>query len=160
MSIRLPSRRAAAAALLAAGTLAACASTTEPAAERLPGPSTSTTVERTGAGIVQRVTITPARPATGDTVTFRSVLVNRGPAPAEVEHVVCGLDFAENRVLADPFIRCLAYSVTTRLAVGDSVVQYDQRVVAAAPGTYTLRATHLLKPTSWALEVPLTVGRR
>ena len=140
-------------------TAAACSSSSP--AEPVPTPNLSTTsAERTAGGLQHRVTLTPARPASGDTVTFRSVLVNRGTQPTRVEHVVCGLDFDRNAILADPFIHCAAYSSTTLLAPGDSVVQQDQRVVAASAGSYTIRVRHVVPPSDVYVDVPLVVGRR
>ena len=145
---------------LVAGT-AACSSATT--IDGITAPSLSTTpVERTADGLQQRVVITPARPATGDTIDVRSVLVNRGTAPVRVEHVVCGLDFETGRdaVLANPFIHCAAYSVTSTLAPGDSVVQHDRRVIAAPAGSYTIRVRHVVPPHALYVDVPLTVVRR
>ena len=145
---------------LALGT-AACSSATS--IDGVTAPSLSTTpVERTSDGLQQRVVITPARPATGDTIGIRSVLVNRGTAPVRVEHVVCGLDYETGRdaVLANPFIMCAAYSVTSKLAPGDSVVQLDRRVIAAPAGSYTIRVRHTVPPHGLYVDVPLTVVRR
>lgn len=145
---------------LALGT-AACSSATS--VDAVTAPSLSTTpVERTSDGLQQRVVITPARPATGDTIAIRSVLVNRGTAPVRVEHVVCGLDYETGRaaVLANPFIHCAAYSITSTLAAGDSVVQQDRRVVAAPAGSYTIRVRHVVPPHPLYVDVPLTVVRR
>ena len=145
---------------LALGT-AACSSAT--AVDAVTAPSLSTTpVERTSDGLQQRVVITPARPATGDTIGVRSVLVNRGTTPIRVEHVVCGLDYETGReaVLANPFIMCAAYSITSTLAPGDSVVQHDRRVVAAPAGSYTIRVRHVVPPHGLYVDVPLTVVRR
>ena len=140
---------------------AACSSATT--IDGITAPSLSTTpVERTTDGLQQRVVITPARPATGDTIAVRSVLVNRGTAPVRVEHVVCGLDFDTGRdaVLANPFIHCAAYSATSTLAPGDSVVQLDRRVIAAPAGSYTIRVRHVVPPHALYVDVPLTVVRR
>ena len=145
---------------LALGT-AACSSAT--AVDAVTAPSLSTTpVERTSDGLQQRVVITPARPATGDTIGVRSVLVNRGTTPIRVEHVVCGLDFETGRdaILANPFIHCAAYSMTSTLAPGDSVVQHDRRVIAAPAGSYTIRVRHVVPPHPLYVDVPLTVVRR
>jgi hypothetical protein len=150
-------------ALGAAGGLAALAAAcgSGASADAITAPNLVTTpVERTAGGLQQRVTVTPARPATGDTVTIRSVLVNRGSAPTRVEHVVCGLDYDRTEVLANPFILCAAYSATTTLAPGDSVVQQDRRVVAAAAGSYTVRVRHVVPPSDVYVDVPLTVGGR
>ncbi|MGZ8378973.1 MAG: hypothetical protein ACXW0Z_17220 [Gemmatirosa sp.] len=147
---------------LALGT-AACSSAASVDAITAPPPSLSTTpVERTSDGLQQRVVITPARPATGDTIGIRSVLVNRGTAPVRVEHVVCGLDYETGRdqLLANPFVHCAAYSITSTLAPGDSVVQHDRRVVAAPAGSYTVRVRHVVPPHDLYVDVPLTVQRR
>ncbi|MDF1505101.1 hypothetical protein [Roseisolibacter sp. H3M3-2] len=130
-------------------------------ADAITAPNFSATpVERTADGIQHRVTLDPARPATGDTVVVRSVLVNRGAAPARVEHVVCGLDYDRNPVLADPFIHCAAYSVTSTLAPGDSIVQQDRRVIAAPAGTYTVRVRHVVPPSDVYVDLPITVSAR
>ena len=146
---------------LALGT-AACSSSTTVDAITAPPALSTTSVERTTGGLQQRVVITPSRPVTGDTIGVRSVLVNRSSAPVRVEHVVCGLDFDTGRqqVLANPFIHCAAYSMTSTLAPGDSVVQLDRRVVAAAPGSYTVRVRHVVPPHDLYVDVPLTVERR
>jgi hypothetical protein len=146
---------------LALGT-AACSSATSVDAITAPPALSTTPVERTSDGLQQRVVITPARPSTGDTIAVRSVLVNRGAAPVRVEHVVCGLDFDTGRqqVLANPFIHCAAYSMTSTLAPGDSVVQLDRRVIAAPAGSYTIRVRHVVPPHDLYVDVPLTVERR
>jgi hypothetical protein len=145
------------AALAAAG--AACSDATGPDAPLTPSPS-AVVVERSGSGLQQRITASPGRVAVGDTVSFRSVLTNTGSAPVRVEHVVCGIDFDRTPVLDNPFIHCAAYSITTTLAPGDSVVQSDRRVVVARPGEYVIRAKQLLQPTTWWVDVPLTVVAR
>jgi hypothetical protein len=130
-------------------------------ADDITAPNLSTTaVERTAGGLQHRVTLSPARPATGDTVVIRSVLVNRGASPARVEHVVCGLDYDRNAVLANPFINCLAYSATSTLAPGDSLVQQDRRVIAAPAGSYTVRVRHVVPPSDVYVDLPITVAPR
>lgn len=148
-------RAAALLALTAAGA-AACADDGSADSPTIPA-RTTVVAERSGSGLQQRITATPARVAVGDTVSFRSVLVNRGTTPVEVEHVVCGIDFDRTPVLADPFVHCLAYSMQNRLAPGDSVVQLDQRVVVGRPGDHVIRAKHLIGPETWWVDVPLTV---
>jgi hypothetical protein len=122
-----------------------------------PQQSGSVSLERTANALQQRVIVSPARPASGDTVAVRSVLVNRGTAPVRIEHVVCGLDYENTTILQNPFILCAAYSMTSTLAPGDSIVQQDRRVVAARPGDYRLRVRHVAPPSGLYLDVPLTV---
>jgi hypothetical protein len=122
-----------------------------------PQQGTTVSLERTADGLQQRVTVSPTRPANGDTVAIRSVLVNRGAAPVRVEHVVCGLDYENVSILQNPFILCAAYSATSTLAPGDSIVQQDRRIVAARPGDYTLRVRHVAPPSGLYVDVPMTV---
>lgn len=138
---------------------AACGSTGAIDGATTPTLSTAP-VEQTRDGLQQRVTVLPARPRTGELVAIRSTLVNRGAAPMRIEHVVCGLDYDRDTVLDNPFIMCAAYSVRTTLAPGDSIVQEDRRVVAAPPGSYTLRVRHLVPPSELSVDVPLTVVPR
>ena len=145
-----------AAAGLALGAAAACddgVTVDDPTAPAL----STASLERTAEGLQQRVTVSPTRPANGDTVTIRSVLVNRSTAPMRVEHLVCGLDYERTTILQNPFIMCAAYSATSTLAPGDSVVQRDRRVVAAQPGTHTVRVRHVAPPSGLYVDVPLTV---
>lgn len=145
-----------AAASLALGALAACDDGAT--VDGLTAPVLNTvSLERTADGLQQRVTVSPTRPANGDTVTIRSVLVNRSGASQRVEHVVCGLDYERSSILQNPFILCAAYSATTTLAPGDSVVQQDRRVVAGQPGVHTVRVRHVVPPSGLYVDVPLTV---
>lgn len=111
---------------------------------------------RTEESLTQRVFIRPAQPWPGDTVTLRSTVVNAGRDSVRVEHVVCGLDVEAAAVLADPFVRCVAYSVRTTLAPGDSLVQIDRRVVIGPRGRYELRVRHLVSPERW-MAVPMRI---
>ena len=141
---------------LALGALAACGDGATVDGPTAPALSTAS-LERTADGLQQRVTVSPTRPANGDTVTIRSVLVNRSSAAMRVEHVVCGLDYERSSILQSPFILCAAYSATSTLAPGDSVVQQDRRVVAAQPGSHTVRVRHVVPPSRLYVDVPLTV---
>jgi hypothetical protein len=145
-----------AAAGLALGALVACDDGAT--VDGLTAPVLNTaSLERTADGLHQRVTVSPIRPANGDTVAIRSVLVNRGAAPMRVEHVVCGLDYERASILQNPFVMCAAYSATATLAPGDSIVQQDRRVVAARPGAYTVRVRHVVPPSGLHVDVPITV---
>lgn len=109
-------------------------------------------------GLRQTVRIAPAQPATGDTLQVASVVVNGGSAAVAVESRICSLDFQGDLRLEDPFVRCQGYSMSGPLAAGDSLQLGDRRIVAAAPGTYTLRVRHLLDPEVW-VETRLVVRR-
>lgn len=157
MSLSISARAARRLAVGSAAALAAAACDNG-AADAITAPTpTTVTLERAAEGLQQRVTVTPTRPANGDTVAIRSVLYNRGAAPVRVEHVVCGLDYDRATILQNPFIMCAAYSVTSTLAPGDSIVQQDRRVVAARPGTYTLRVRHVAPPSGLYVDVPIAV---
>ena len=145
-----------AAAGLALGALTACDD--GETVDGLTAPVLNTaSLERTADGLQQRITVSPTRPANGDTVAVRSVLVNRSGAPMRVTHVVCGLDYERTTILQNPFVLCAAYSATSTLAPGDSIVQQDRRVVAAQPGTYTVRVRHVAPPSGLYVDVPLRV---
>ncbi len=145
-----------AAAGLALGALVACDDGATVGGLTAPALNTAS-LERTADGLQQRVTVSPTRPTNGDTVSIRSVLVNRSTAPMRVEHVVCGLDLERTTFLQNPFVMCAAYSATSTLAPGDSIVQQDRRVVAAQPGAYTLRVRHVAPPSGLYVDVPITV---
>lgn len=101
--------------------------------------------------LVQTVTITPASPASGENVSFRSVIVNRGSAPAAMTSRICGLDFGGTLELAWPprIGKCGGYSSTGALAPGDSIVGHDLMQVASPPGRHGLRVRHALSPDTW-----------
>lgn len=102
--------------------------------------------------VVQTVSVTPASPASGENVTVRSVVVNRGSAPATLEARICGLDFAGALELEWPAgtAKCAGYSVTAQLAPGDSIVGHDIMQVVSPPGKHGLRVRHAIHPDTWA----------
>ena len=134
--------------------LGACSN--DPAAPG-PTPAFSLAAERAiGTSLVQRVRLSTNQPARGDTLVIRSVITNRGTAPESVEHTVCGFDYDRDDVLHSPFIMCAAYSATTVLAPGDSIMHEDRRVVSARPGHYVLGIAHLVQPKT-SVAVGITV---
>lgn len=102
--------------------------------------------------LAQRVTVTPAQPATGTNVTITSVLTNRGSAPVSLESRICGLNYAGQLTLTHPpeVMKCAGYSMNAPLAPGDSVVTSDLMRVTSGAGTYTLRVQQAVRPEGWA----------
>ncbi|MBA3583400.1 MAG: hypothetical protein H0W36_02525, partial [Gemmatimonadetes bacterium] len=73
---------------------AACNGTRHPAgspADTTPA-SHSRLVSQSIGELIHELRITPAEPATGDTLEIVSTVINRGAAPAEIGSVICGLD--------------------------------------------------------------------
>ena len=126
-----------------------------PPAAFLTGPRVVITAQ----GLEQTVRLSPAEPATGDTVEITSIVVNQAGGEVDVASRTCGLDLQTSLTLTNPFIRCAGYSVQGTLAAGDSLVGFDRRVVSGLPGNYTLRVRHLLNPDVW-VDVPVTVRTR
>ena len=144
-------------ALVAGAAIALGACSSSPTSAPDPAPAFSVAGEKTvGASLVQRVRLSTNQPARGDTLVIRSVIANRGSAAASIEHTVCGFDYNRTDLLQSPFIMCMAYSATTTLAPGDSVVHEDRRVVSAKPGRHTLGVTHLVRPRT-TVDVTLNV---
>ena len=144
-------------ALAAATAAAACSSDSTTGPEPLPTPAYSIAAEKAvGPSLVQRVRLSTNQPARGDTLVIRSTVKNEGSAPATVKHVVCGFDYEPNDVLQQPFVICAAYSMTSTIAPGDSIMHQDRRVVAGRPGPQVVRLAHLVEPKQTA-QVALTV---
>lgn len=101
--------------------------------------------------IVQTVTLTPASPRSGETVSIRSAIVNRGSAPVPLTSRICGLDFEGSLDLAWPLEigKCGGYSMHDALVPGDSVVTYDLMQVTAPAGRHVVRIRHALTPETW-----------
>jgi hypothetical protein len=121
-----------------------------------PAPLTGPRVVVTPQGLGQTVRLSPAEPATGDTLDILSVVVNQTTAAVDVESRICGLDLESSLKLTNAFPSCAGYSMRGALAPGDSLQGFARRVVAGPSGTYTLRVRHLLDPDVW-VEVPVTV---
>ena len=122
-------------------------------------PLTGPRVVITPQGLEQTVRLSPAEPATGDTVEITSIVVNQTGSGVDVASRICGLDLQTSLSLTNPFIWCGGYSAQGTLAAGDSIQGYDRRVVSGPAGTYTLRLRHLLNPDVW-VDVPVTVRTR
>ena len=138
---------------LVVAALAACTGPLEPA-QQAPG-----VVERivvAEGGLAQRVTVTPAAPAPGDTIVIRSRVTNFGLSAVIVTSTICGVHTQGTLELWDCFIRCAGYSTRGDLAAGDSLVDSRRMVVTSQPGRYTLEVRHLLDPDVW-LSLPIDV---
>ena len=109
-------------------------------------------------GLEQSVSLMPSAPATGENLTIRSVITNRGAQPVELENRQCGLDFGGNLALDWPpgIGKCGAYSSRGLLQPGDSVVTTDIMRVSSPPDRYLLRVRHALTPEAWA-EISVVV---
>jgi hypothetical protein len=112
--------------------------------------------EQFGNGLVQAVTISPAALLDGNDIEVRSVIRNAGLLPIPLESRVCGLDYAGSLEVVSFLLHCAAFSQTTELAPGDSVVTTDIMRVASPPGQYELRVRHAVAPEHWA-SVPTLV---
>jgi len=102
-------------------------------------------------GLEQRVTITPALPATGEDITITSVITNRGSQAVALESRICGLtlDGTLRLELPPDVLTCGGYSMGGTIAPGESrQSSLLQRVVSPA-GTYRLRVQHALQPQLW-----------
>lgn len=145
-------------ALALAGTwFVACATGPEIPEDIEPG-YTETPIVSQGGMLVQRVTVTPARPKMGDTIVVRSTLRNADDAPVPIVATICGVHLQGTLRFADPFVRCAGYSMAGDLAPGDSVSDSRAVVVASPPGMWELEVRHLLEPSIWvsvAVEVRL-----
>ena len=140
-------------ALSSAAALAACANGTEPTT---PGGPDATASVAFADGLVQTVTLSPQPVATGDILTIRSVITNRGAGPVTLERRACGLDLGGTLVVTYPptMMRCAAYSMTGPLAPGDSAVGIEYKQVASRAGLYELRVQHALHPAA-AVTLPV-----
>lgn len=101
--------------------------------------------------MVQTVTLTPASPRSGETVSIRSAIVNGGSAPVPLTSRICGLDFEGSLDLAWPpeIGKCGGYSMRGALVPGDSVVTYDLMQVTSPAGRHLIRVRHALDPETW-----------
>lgn len=101
--------------------------------------------------LVQRVTVSPSSPTTGEIITVRSVIKNEGATPNSVESRICSLDYDGSlRLSAAAVAKCAAISQHHDLAPGDSVVVVDLMGVASPAGQYRLEVRHALNPETWA----------
>ena len=107
-------------------------------------------------GLEQTVQLFPAEPSPGEQLRIVSVVVNRNAASTNVMSRICGLDTGGDLALSGSGFMCAGYSMDAELAPGDAVTGSDVRVVASAPGSYTLRVRHLLVPDAW-VDVPVVV---
>jgi len=109
-------------------------------------------------GLLQRVELSSAEPAVGDSIAVRSVVLNRTSAPITVGYGCMmhglGLDGVEFKWESD--ITCMGFAMIA-LAPGDSLVR---RIVTAPitspPGEYSL-GVHQLNSPSQGLYVRLRV---
>ena len=104
--------------------------------------------------LVQRIVITNPRPAKGEDITVKSVVLNGG-VTRNVTTRICNLDLSGVDLVATQAV-CAGYSASATLATNDSIVQSDTRMVNSGTGDYTLRIRHLLNPERW-VEVKLHV---
>lgn len=121
-----------------------------------PASLTGPRVVITPQGLEQTIRLSPAEPATGDTLIIASTVVNGTGAAVEVTSRICGIDVETTLKLSGPNLSCAGYSMHGELAPGDSLLGSALGTVASGPGTYTLRIRHLLNPDVW-VEVPITV---
>jgi hypothetical protein len=108
------------------------------------------------ATLQQVIRLRPATPAPDEILTIESVVINRGTQPAELTSRICGLDTKGDLALTGSLMMCAGYSMQGTLPPGDSLTGFDARVVASAPGHYTLRVRHLLDPERWVV-IPVDV---
>ncbi len=113
-------------------------------------------LQATVRGLQQTVRLFPAQPAQGEQLLVVSVVVNHKPDSVAFTSRICGLDTKGSLELTGSLLMCAAYSMSARLAPGDSVTGFDARVVTSPPGRYTLRVRHLLVPEAW-VEIPVVV---
>jgi hypothetical protein len=101
------------------------------------------------AGIEQHVSVTPASPATGDALTVRSVLVNRGTSPTTISYdpfgklKLSGVGFARDTLSSgDP-----PSEAQLTLNPGDSLVlQRTTNAITSNPGTYVFYVQQVTTP--------------
>lgn len=103
-------------------------------------------------GLLQSVTVRSAPLLDARDIEVRSVLTNTGSSALTLTSRICGLDFAGTLTVSDipGLMRCAAFSGSSVLAAGDSLVVSDLVRVASAPGTRVLRVRHALVPDHWA----------
>ena len=132
--------------LLASG--AACTSGTSAPVDQIAEGSVRVVLS---GGLVQTVSLVPAIPPEGRNVRVYSVIVNSGAQPVALQSRICGLDYAGSLTLTEPpeWAKCVAYSRSVAVAVGDSVVVSDLMRVSSAPGQYELRVRHAIDPAHW-----------
>ncbi len=108
--------------------------------------------------LVQTVRITPAAPASGDTIVVTTVLTNVGSATSQpLEVSICGPGLRGSLSVTDPFARCAGFSMQATLAPGDSTLDAATRVVESGPGRYVLEVNQVRRPETW---LPVTVRVR
>lgn len=137
------------AAALCAVALVACNAPSEPApspVDRAP----AVLVEGPG-GLVNTLTLSATQLARGDTLRIGSSVTNEGTAPVAAETRICGLDVeaADGFRAPDPWGRCGGYSQGGDIGPGEVRVSSESILVGGAPGLYTLRVRHLLRPELW-----------
>jgi len=109
-----------------------------------------------GVTLQQVIRLAPASPTANELLTIESVIINRGAQPVEFTSRICGLDTKGDLALTGSLLMCAAYSMRGTLSPGDSLDGFDARVVASAPGHYTLRVRHFIDPEQW-VEVAVDV---
>jgi hypothetical protein len=99
-------------------------------------------------GLEQHIRIRPRRIHPGDQISIRSVIRNESNSYKTGEALVCHLEIRTNMEYEsmDPLILCFAYSITFRLAPGDSLVLSSEGTVKSRPGVYAMVVRHLLRP--------------
>jgi hypothetical protein len=109
------------------------------------------------AGLIQRVSVSNAMPRVGDSITIRSVVMNRSGAPITVASMdggglgLTGVAF-EQRGTITPIGIWMA-----PLAPGDSIVtEMTTTPITAAPGEYQLHVQHLSSPGR-GVDIPIRV---
>lgn len=109
-------------------------------------------------GLEQRVTLTPAELTVGEIVHIQSVITNSGSQPVSLESRICGLTLGGDLQLATPtsIVTCAGFTQGGDIAPGDSRESSEIRRVSSAPGTYTLRVKHAVRPELW-VEVRVVV---
>ncbi len=110
-------------------------------------------------GIEQHVTITPESLTVGADIVVRSVLRNTGTVPVPLSSRICGLNWGGNlRLTFTPGVAtCGGWSISTTLAVGDSLVSTAWWRLGSPAGEYTLYVGHLLSPSAYVQAIPITI---
>jgi hypothetical protein len=112
-------------------------------------------------GLEQRVTLTPAELTVGENVQIHSAITNRGNQSVTLQSRICGLDLGGDLALTWPpgFSVCAGHSMGGTIEPDETRESSGLRRVNSAPGTYTLRVRHALRPEVW-VEVGVVVRGR
>jgi len=108
-------------------------------------------------GIHQVLDLSDAEPHQHDTILIRSAVHNASREPVDlVVHEFC-LEIGGTAELADPAeFRFDCETFRRPLLPGDSLVEFEERVVLSPPGTYSLQVRQLVSPDV-EVEVELRV---